>query len=153
MKRRDARALTECVINGQKAAAANRHLSYVCSHRGRDANFWLQYGIARISLGDLEKARLWFDNAYEYGKGVPHFESSSTKKNIDNHYSRLLLMEAQDATDADKAFDLVRAALELAKASSEPKSVLSRNADTCSRRCRYGAAAVLVAHRVKPART
>lgn len=89
---------------------------------GQDPVFWLQYGIARISLGDLTKARRWFDNAYEYGKKNPNFPTSTTKVHIDNHYARLLFREALDHSDPNEAFDLVRDALELIKT-----QVLRRN--------------------------
>lgn len=80
--------------------------------------FWLQYAMARLSLGDLEIARRYFEQSYSYAKKITGFDTFQ----IDNHYCRLLLREAEDATDADEAFKAVDEALTTLK-----KQVLREN--------------------------
>jgi hypothetical protein len=80
--------------------------------------FWLQYAMARLSLGDLGIARRYFTLSHEYAKKIKGFDTFQ----IDNHYCRLLLREAEDATDADEAFKAVDEALTTLK-----KQVLREN--------------------------
>ena len=80
--------------------------------------FWLQYAMARLSSGDLGIARRYFDQSYSYAKKITGFDTFQ----IDNHYCRLLLKEADETTDADEAFKSVDEALTILK-----KQVLSES--------------------------
>lgn len=51
----------------------------------RNPQFWLQYAIACLALGQLERAERYFDDAYEFV-----YEGYNTFK-LDNSYARLLL--------------------------------------------------------------
>jgi hypothetical protein len=81
--------------------------------------FWLQYAMARLSLGDLDIARRYFEQSYSYAKEI---KGGFDTFQIDNHYCRLLLREAEDAISPDEAFKLVDEALSTLK-----KQVLREN--------------------------
>jgi tetratricopeptide (TPR) repeat protein len=67
----------------------------------RNPQFWLQYAIACLAFGKLERAELYFDAAYSLT-----FDGYDTYQ-IDNHYSRLLLEKALIAPSAGDAVLLV----------------------------------------------
>ncbi len=73
---------------------------------------------ARLSLDDLSITRRYFELSYEYAKKIKGFDTFQ----IDNHYCRLLLREAEDATEAEEAFKIVNEALTTLK-----KQVLREN--------------------------
>ena len=54
-----------------------------------DPLFWLQYAMARLSLGQLDFARRYFEQSYSIANSM-NFDTYQ----IDNHYCRLLLREA-----------------------------------------------------------
>lgn len=80
--------------------------------------FWLQYAMARLSLGELDVARRYFDQSYSYAEKQKGYDTFQ----IDNHYCRLLFLEAENTTDSDKAFKAVSEALTILK-----KQVLREN--------------------------
>jgi len=57
--------------------------------------FWLQYAIACFVLDDLERAGTYFDTAYALSRGID-FDTFQ----IDNHYSRYLLVASIRSDDA-----------------------------------------------------
>lgn len=81
-------------------------------------HYWLQYAIARLSLGELEIARFYFQQAYALAAKMTGYDTFQ----IDNHYCRLLLLEAESASDSDAAFRAVNEALTILK-----KQVLREN--------------------------
>ena len=72
--------------------------------------FWLQYAMARLSLGDRELARRYFEQSYSIASSVD-FDTYQ----IDNHYCRLLLREAEETTDPDNAYQKVDKTIETLK--------------------------------------
>ena len=80
--------------------------------------FWLQYAMARLSLGELVIARRYFEQSYSYAEKISGYDTFQ----IDNHYCRLLFLEAENATDSDEAFRAVGNALTTLK-----KQVLREN--------------------------
>ena len=69
--------------------------------------FWLQYAMARLSLGELDVARRYFEQSYSFAERITGYDTFQ----IDNHYCRLLFLEAENATDSDVAFRAVDNAL------------------------------------------
>lgn len=69
--------------------------------------FWLQYAMARLSLGELNVARRYFEQSYSFAEKISGYDTFQ----IDNHYCRLLLLEAENTTDGDEAFRAVDNAL------------------------------------------
>ena len=88
---------------GKRVALQNLYeeLKTVPSIRS-DPLFWLQYAMSRLSLGELDLARRYFEQSYSIAKN-----SNFDPYQIDNHYCRLLLREAEETTDADIAFGKV----------------------------------------------
>lgn len=90
---------------GKSAAVIHYYESIKNLDRCRNSPlFWLQYGIACLSINDLSRSKRYFDTAYSLAKNT-RFETYQ----IDNHYARLLLVEA-NGLDVDQAMDNFRAA-------------------------------------------
>jgi|GEM_PF-1530955 len=104
---------------GKRSALQNlyENLSSVATIR-ENPQFWLQYAMARLSLGELDLARRYFEQSYSYAKKIDRYDTFQ----IDNHYCRLLLREAEDTANADEAFRAVDEALATLK-----KQVLREN--------------------------
>ncbi|WP_084615978.1 SIR2 family protein [Solimonas flava] len=81
-------------------------------------HYWLQYAMARMSLGELSVARKYFEQSYSLAEKMRGYDTFQ----IDNHYCRLLLREAENTTDSDEAFKAVDEALQTLK-----KQVLREN--------------------------
>ena len=98
-------------VHGKRVALQNLYeeLKTVPSIRS-DPLFWLQYAMARLSLGELDLARRYFEQSYSIAKN-----STFDTYQIDNHYCRLLLREAEETTDADNAFKKVDQTIEILK--------------------------------------
>lgn len=75
-----------------------------------NALFWLQYAMAQLSIGELETARRHFENSYSIASA-----SDFDTFQIDNHYCRLLLAEAEKTPDAEVAFQKVDEVLGILK--------------------------------------
>lgn len=133
----------ECIINGHKARKADPYLGDISKELIRFGNlermlpsngkrialknlyeeiknipsirnnpqFWLQYAMSRLSLGDIDTARKYFADSYSYAKKIKGYDTFQ----IDNHYCRLLLRDAEDATDSDEAFKATDDALAILK--------------------------------------
>lgn len=97
--------------NGKRVALQNfyEELKSVPSIRNNPL-FWLQYAMARLSLGELEMARRYFEQSYSIAAG-----SDFDTYQIDNHYCRLLLREAEETTDSDEAYQKVDKTIEILK--------------------------------------
>lgn len=67
--------------------------------------FWLQYAIGALVIGDLERARRYFDTSYALAErdGWDTFQ-------IDNHYARYLLVRAAEEAPFEEAMGLFREA-------------------------------------------
>ncbi|MXS83608.1 SIR2 family protein [Nitrosomonas oligotropha] len=104
---------------GKRAALQNLYeeLKNIPSIR-ENPQFWLQYAMARLSLGELDVARRFFEQSYSFAKKIGEYDTYQ----IDNHYCRLLFLEAENATDSDEAFKSVNEALSTLK-----KQVLREN--------------------------
>lgn len=50
-------------------------------------HFWLQYAILMLSERDYDRAKLYFNAAYDYGRNIDNFDPYQ----IDNHYARYIL--------------------------------------------------------------
>lgn len=69
--------------------------------------FWLQYAIACLATGKLERAERYFDDAYSLaGHGYNTYQ-------IDNHYARLQLEKAKMEPSASDSFELIRTAMKI----------------------------------------
>lgn len=142
--------VAECVKRGEQARRADPYLGTISKELMRFANlerilpdkgrraalqnfyedvktipsirsnphFWLQYAMARLSLGELPVARKYFEQSYSLAEKLPGYDTFQ----IDNHYCRLLLREAENSTDSDEAFKAVDEALQTLK-----KQVLREN--------------------------
>lgn len=68
----------------------------------KNADYWLQLGIAATAFDELDIAGDAFENAYarEEKKSKPNF------KRIDNYYNRYLLKYSASLSDSDDAYDL-----------------------------------------------
>ena len=98
-------------VNGKGIALRNfyEELKSIPSIRS-DPLFWLQYAMARLSLGDLDFARRYFEQSYSIARRTD-FDTYQ----IDNHYCRLLLREAEETLDADEAYKKVDMTIETLK--------------------------------------
>lgn len=67
--------------------------------------------MARLSLGELSVARTYFEQSFSLANKMPGYDTFQ----IDNHYCRLLLREAENTTDSDEAFKKVDEALQILK--------------------------------------
>ena len=97
--------------NGKRIALQNfyEELKSIPSIRN-DPLFWLQYAMARLSLGELDLARRYFEQSYSISERTD-FDTYQ----IDNHYCRLLLREAEETTDSDNAYQKVDRTIETLK--------------------------------------
>lgn len=104
---------------GKRAALQNLYeeLKNIPTIR-ENPQFWLQYAMARLSLGELDVARRYFEQSYSFAEKISGYDTFQ----IDNHYCRLLFLEAENATDSDEAFKAVSNALAILK-----KQVLREN--------------------------
>lgn len=135
--------VSECVINGHNARQADDYIGTISKELMRYGNlerilpdkgkrqalqnlyeeiksvptirshphYWLQYAMARLSLGDMDIARRYFEQSYSYAEKIKGYDTFQ----IDNHYCRLLLKEAEDTTDSDEAYKSVDEALSTLK--------------------------------------
>ncbi len=97
--------------SGKRVALQNfyEELKTIPSIRS-DPLFWLQYAMARLSLGDLDLARRYFEQSYS----IADRKKFDTYQ-IDNHYCRLLLREAEETTDPDDAYKKVDTTIQILK--------------------------------------
>lgn len=93
---------------GKRAALQNLYeeLKNIPTIR-ENPQFWLQYAMARLSLGELDVARRYFEQSYSFAEKINGYDTFQ----IDNHYCRLLFLEAENTTDSDEAFRAVGNAL------------------------------------------
>jgi tetratricopeptide (TPR) repeat protein len=97
---------------GKRAALQNIYedLKNIPSIRD-NPQFWLQYAMSRLALGELDVARRYFETSYALAKKASGYDTFQ----IDNHYCRLLLLEAEQFTDKDEAFKAVNEAMGILK--------------------------------------
>ena len=62
----------------------------------RNPQFWLQYAIACLTLGELDRAEKYFDTAYSFAS-----RRNNSTFQIDNHYARFLLVRAVERDDSE----------------------------------------------------
>ena len=74
----------------------------------RNPQFWLQYAIACLTLGELDRAEKYFATAYSFASSR-NFDTFQ----IDNHFARFLLVRAVEIGDADKCMDSFRKARQI----------------------------------------
>lgn len=67
----------------------------------RNPHFWLQYAIVMLSERDYERAKCYFDAAYEYGNHMDNFDTYQ----IDNHYARYILSNELQSGSAATCMD------------------------------------------------
>lgn len=64
----------------------------------RNPNFWLQYGIAELSLQRFKEARIKLETAYSHAKAMPNYDTFM----LDNQTARLELEEATAEPKKDR---------------------------------------------------
>ncbi|GFO68038.1 hypothetical protein GMLC_16170 [Geomonas limicola] len=69
----------------------------------RDPQFWLQYGIASLTLSQLDRAERYFADAYSLANAIEGYDCFQ----IDNHYARFLFEKALLETSKSNAMQLV----------------------------------------------
>ena len=74
----------------------------------RNPQFWLQYAIACLTLGELDRAERYFATAYSFASS----RNFGTFQ-IDNHFARFLLVRAVEIGDSDKCMDSFRKARQI----------------------------------------
>lgn len=80
----------------------------------RNPQFWLQYAIAALAVRNFERARKYFENAYAFARSIRGYEYDTYK--IDNHFARLLLIEATSEGKKAKSLDAFRSARKILNA-------------------------------------
>ena len=74
----------------------------------RNPQFWLQYAIACLTLGELDRAERYFATAYSFAQALRH----STHQ-IDNHYARFLLVRSVENNDPERCMVAFRKARQI----------------------------------------
>ena len=74
----------------------------------KNFHFWLQYAIACLTLGERERSKRYFDQAYAIAR-AHRFEAYQ----VDNHYSRYLLETAVEYPDPKEAMECFRSARDI----------------------------------------
>ena len=74
----------------------------------RNPQFWLQYAIACLTLGELDRAEKYFATSYSLASSR-NFNTFQ----IDNHYARFLLVRAIELGDSEKCVDSFRKARQI----------------------------------------
>ena len=94
----------------QRRPATMRYYEGIKNLHGcrRNPQFWLQYAIACLTLGELERAETYFSTAYSFASARGH----STYQ-IDNHYARFLLVRAVEYNDSEKCMTSFRRARQI----------------------------------------
>lgn len=94
----------------QRRPATMRYYEGIKNLHGcrRNPQFWLQYAIACLTLGELDRAETYFSTAYSFAARRGH----STYQ-IDNHYARFLLVKAVENDDSDRCMTSFRKARQI----------------------------------------
>ncbi len=71
-----------------------------------DPHFWLQYGMARMNYGQLEKAQSNLDEAYVLASNRTNYDTSY----LDNQQARLYILESYEENDGNKVWELFQKA-------------------------------------------
>jgi len=66
-----------------------------------DPHFWLQYGMARMNHGQLEKAQSNLSEAYVIASGITNYETSY----LDTQQARLYILQSYDENDGNIIWD------------------------------------------------
>lgn len=82
----------QCILNEEDPLHKNNLLRYYESIKTLKScrcnpHFWLQYAIVMLSERDYDRAKSYFDTAYQYGRQIDGFDTYQ----IDNHYARYIL--------------------------------------------------------------
>ena len=69
----------------------------------KNPHYWLQYAIARMALHEdgLDQVEQYFKSAYEFARLKPNYNTYQ----IDNHFARLRLKQAEHCEDFNQAFN------------------------------------------------
>ncbi len=87
-----------------RSAAITRYYEQI-KNLGRNSgnpHFWLQYAISQLTIGDVDSAEKYFENAYSFAKKSQWYETEP----LDNHYARFLLEKGTNENDVTLAFPL-----------------------------------------------
>lgn len=90
------------------------------THFEEDPLFWLQYAIARLTMGDTEKSRDYFRTALAKAKSRKN--SNFNPYQIETHFCRQLLVDAADSADSEIAYKFAIEALDTLKKQSISQS-------------------------------
>jgi hypothetical protein len=74
----------------------------------KNFHFWLQYAIACLTLGERDRSKKYFDQAYAIAR-----ENRYDAYQVDNHYSRYLLETAVDYPEPKEAMECFRHARDI----------------------------------------
>ena len=93
-----------------KLAAVTTYYEEIKNLAGCSKNFhfWLQYAIACLTLGETERSKRYFDQAYAISR-----EHRDDTYQVDNHYSRYLLEAAIDYPEPKAAMECFRQARDI----------------------------------------
>lgn len=93
-----------------KLAVVTSYYEEIKALRGctKNYHFWLQYAIACLTLGERERSKKYFDQAYAIAA-----ERRDDAYQVDNHYSRYLLETAVDYPEAKEAMECFRQARDI----------------------------------------
>lgn len=93
-----------------KLASVLSYYEQIKSLEGNSKNyhFWLQYAIACLTLGERERSKKYFDQAFAIAK-----ERNYDSYMVDNHYSRYLLETAVEYPDVREAMECFRTARDI----------------------------------------
>lgn len=72
-------------------------------HVKRNPQFWLQYGIAALTLEQMDRAERYFNDAYSLANTIPGYDCFQ----IDNYYARFLFEKAMFEETKEGAMQLV----------------------------------------------
>lgn len=84
-------------------------LKNIIKRQTRDPHYWLQFGMAHLSLEDFPKAGDCFKTAYSYAKSRQNYHTNE----LDTQQARLNLKLAVKEVDINKAFKLFESAHDL----------------------------------------
>ncbi len=71
-----------------------------------DPHFWLQYGMARMAYGELDKAQLNLDESYVHAESRQNYYTNA----IDTQQARLYLLKSLQKTNGNEVWDLFQKA-------------------------------------------
>jgi len=91
------------ILMPQKQKALDSYymeLKRVCPWLKDSPHYWVQYAMCRLSIGDLESAQTYLNDAYALANSRDNYHT----ENIDTQQARLLIVKCLKEVDSNKAF-------------------------------------------------